>query len=246
MTAPSKPTTPITEAAAREAARAVTDPGLDRDLGTLRMVKAVALSGSDVAVEIELPTPAYAQALRSELRVRLEDSLRTLGAGRVDVKFSAVTAFRPAPSEKARVPGVKNIIAVAAGKGGVGKSTVATNLALALKAHGASVGLLDADIFGPSIPQMMGPPQQAAGTTTGQKIIPAVHHDVKVISIGFFVDRNEAVVWRGPMVHRLLQQWISTTWSATCRPGPATPSSRSRSSSRSPAPSWSPPRSRCR
>jgi ATP-binding protein involved in chromosome partitioning len=118
------------------------------------------------------------------------------------------TAFVPAPSEKALLKGPKNVIAVAAGKGGVGKSTVAVNLALALRRHGATVGLLDADVFGPSIPTMLGPPSQPAGTTADQKITPAIHHDLKVISVGFFVDKGEAVVWRGPMVHRLLQQFL--------------------------------------
>jgi ATP-binding protein involved in chromosome partitioning len=119
-----------------------------------------------------------------------------------------VTAYQPPPSEKALLPGVKNVIAVAAGKGGVGKSTVATNLALALRAHGASVGLLDADVFGPSVPTMLGPAEQPPSTTPEQKIVPALHHGIKVISIGFFTSKDEAVVWRGPMVHRLLQQFL--------------------------------------
>ena len=108
-----------------------------------------------------------------------------------------------------RLPGVKNIIAVAAGKGGVGKSTVSTNLALALRAQGATVGLLDADVYGPSIPPMLGEPDVPPGrSTTGNKIIPAIHYGMKVISVGFFVERDGAVVWRGPMVHKLLQQFI--------------------------------------
>ena len=106
------------------------------------------------------------------------------------------------------LPGVRNIIAVAAGKGGVGKSTVTTNLAAALHAQGATVGILDSDVYGPSIPQMMGEPEKLAGTETGNKIIPAVHYGMKVISIGFFVERGGAVIWRGPMVHKLLQQFI--------------------------------------
>ena len=104
---------------------------------------------------------------------------------------------------------MKNIIAVAAGKGGVGKSTVATNLALALARWGAKVGMLDADVYGPSIPQMMG-----AARTRGRrrrpskKITPAIHYGMHVISVGFFVERGGAVIWRGPMVHKLLQQFI--------------------------------------
>ena len=100
------------------------------------------------------------------------------------------------------------MIAVAAGKGGVGKSTVAVNLALALARYGAKVGLLDADVFGPSIPTMLGTPEVPPAANKDSSIVPAIHHGLKVISVGFFVDKDEAVVWRGPMVHRLLQQFL--------------------------------------
>jgi ATP-binding protein involved in chromosome partitioning len=120
-----------------------------------------------------------------------------------------VTAHLPAPSDKAILKGPKNVIAVAAGKGGVGKSTVAVNLALALQRHGAKVGLLDADVFGPSIPTDARRARGAAvGDRKDSKIVPADHHGLQVISVGFFVDKDEAVVWRGPMVHRLLQQFL--------------------------------------
>jgi len=121
---------------------------------------------------------------------------------------SAAVASRPNHPSNPRLPGVKNIIAVAAGKGGVGKSTVSTNLAAALSRQGAKVGILDADVYGPSIPQMMGPPEVPAGTEAGNKIVPAIHYDMRVISIGFFSERGQAVIWRGPMVHKLLQQFI--------------------------------------
>jgi ATP-binding protein involved in chromosome partitioning len=99
------------------------------------------------------------------------------------------------------------VIAVAAGKGGVGKSTVATNLAAALAQAGAAVGILDADVFGPSIPQMMGPPE--VETSMGEhRLIPAVHHSIKIVSVGFFVERGAAVIWRGPMIHKLLTQFV--------------------------------------
>ena len=122
--------------------------------------------------------------------------------------FTARVVGRPNHPSNPRLPGVKNIIAVAAGKGGVGKSTVSTNLAAALARAGASVGILDADVYGPSIPQMMGTPERAAEVQTGNKIVPAMHHGMRVVSIGFFVERGGAVIWRGPMVHKLLQQFI--------------------------------------
>lgn len=198
----------LSEDAVKEQLKKVTDPALDKDLVSMRQVKSVSVDGGGVRVEVELITPAYPQTMRDELRERITEALKDIGATAVEVAYSAKVASKPAPPDKARLPGVKNIIAVAAGKGGVGKSTVAANLALALARHGASVGVLDADVFGPSMPQMLGPPQQPAATTTGQKIVPAVHHGVKVISIGFFVEKDKAVVWRGPMVHRLLQQFL--------------------------------------
>jgi ATP-binding protein involved in chromosome partitioning len=103
---------------------------------------------------------------------------------------------------------VRNIIAIASGKGGVGKSTVATNFALALARYGARVGVLDADVFGPSVPGMLGDATSPAVTASGRKIEPAVHYGMKVMSIGFFVERDGAVIWRGPMVHKLLTQFL--------------------------------------
>jgi ATP-binding protein involved in chromosome partitioning len=188
---------------------AVMDPALNKDIVKHRIVSSVEVAGDAVLVNVEIPTHAYTEPMRRELDARIKAALSKEGAGKVTVVSKVVTAFTPPPSDKAVLPGVKNIIAVAAGKGGVGKSTVATNLALALRAHGASVGLLDADVFGPSVPQMLGPATKTAGTTPEQKIIPADHHGLKVISVGFFTNPDEAVVWRGPMVHRLLQQFLT-------------------------------------
>lgn len=198
----------LTEAAVRDALAKVIDPGIAADLVSHRIYAGCELDGPDVLVKVELPTHAYPQALRRELTSRIEAALTAIGARRVTVVPEVVTAFAPAPSDKGLLKGPKNVIAVAAGKGGVGKSTVATNLALALARHGAKVGLLDADVFGPSIPTMLGPPERPPGTAGENKIVPAVHHGIKVISVGFFVDKGEAVVWRGPMVHRLLQQFL--------------------------------------
>jgi ATP-binding protein involved in chromosome partitioning len=198
----------LTPEKVKEILTSVIDPGIDKDIVSYRIFKSAEVSGDEVLVNVDIPTPAYTEPLRAELVGRIKKALEDKGAKRVTVVTEVVTAWQPPPSSKAILPGVKNIIAVAAGKGGVGKSTVATNLALALAEHGASVGLLDADVFGPSLPTMLGPPVQPAGTTADQKIIPAVHHGIKVISVGFFTDRGEAVVWRGPMVHRLLQQFL--------------------------------------
>jgi ATP-binding protein involved in chromosome partitioning len=198
----------LTVESARQALSQVLDPAIGKDVLKHRIVTGVEVQGGDVLVTVEIPTHAYPKDKRRELTARIEKALVDSGAARVTVMPRVVTAFQPPPSEKALLPGVKNVIAVAAGKGGVGKSTVATNLALALRLHGASVGLLDADVFGPSVPTMLGPADAAPGASPDQKIIPAVHHGLKVISIGFFTSKEEAVVWRGPMVHRLLQQFL--------------------------------------
>ncbi|HLU67043.1 MAG TPA: Mrp/NBP35 family ATP-binding protein [Kofleriaceae bacterium] len=198
----------LTVDSAKEILSQVVDPAIGKDIIKHRIVTSVEVQGDEVLVSVDIPTHAYPQARRRELTERIEGALKDRGARAVTVMQRVVTAYQPPPSEKALLPGVKNVIAVAAGKGGVGKSTVATNLALALRAHGASVGLLDADVFGPSVPTMLGPAEAPPGASPDQKIIPAVHHGLKVISIGFFTSKEEAVVWRGPMVHRLLQQFL--------------------------------------
>lgn len=199
----------LTDKSARELLSKIDDPCIGKDIVKHRIVKKVSVDGDTVSVHVEIPTPAYPDMMRRELIQKIETTLMKAGAGKVEISDEIVTAWLPPPSEKALLPGVRNVIAVAAGKGGVGKSTVATNMALALQEYGAKVGLLDADVFGPSVPQMLGAPQQPAGTTADQKIIPAIHHGLKVISVGFFTERDEAVVWRGPMVHRLLQQFLA-------------------------------------
>jgi ATP-binding protein involved in chromosome partitioning len=211
----------------------VLDPALQIDLASAGMIASIevvpgaaageAMAGEAVAGEavageavageavaiigIELTTPACPSkdAIAKSVQAAVG---RLPGLARVDVRFTARVLGRPNHPSNPRLPGVKNIIAVAAGKGGVGKSTVTTNLAAALSRLGASVGILDADVYGPSIPQMMGPPERAAVVDTGNKIVPALHHGMRVVSIGFFVERGGAVIWRGPMVHKLLQQFI--------------------------------------
>ena len=198
----------VTEATVRAALAKVIDPALGHDIVSYRILRSVEIQGNDVLVRLDIPTHAYPQGQRRELVAAVEKAVVELGAKRVTVIPEVVTAFTAAPSDKAMLKGPKNVIAVAAGKGGVGKSTVAVNLAMALMRHGAKVGLLDCDVFGPSIPTMLGTPEVPPSASPDSKIIPAMHHGVKVISVGFFVDKGEAVVWRGPMVHRLLQQFL--------------------------------------
>jgi ATP-binding protein involved in chromosome partitioning len=198
----------LTEARVKEILAGVIDPAFEKDIVSYRIYKGCEIAGDDVLVKVEIPTPAYPVAKRKELTTRIEKALTGAGVRKVTVLPEVTTVHIPAPSEKAILKGPKNVIAVAAGKGGVGKSTVAANVALALSRMGAKVGLLDADVFGPSMPTMLGPAERAASATGEQKIVPAIHHGIKVISVGFFVDKDEAVVWRGPMVHRLLQQFL--------------------------------------
>ncbi len=198
----------ITEPQIRDALAKVIDPVLEHDIVSYRIYRTAEISGDDALVRLDIPGHAYPLAQRKELASRVEAAVKALGAKRVTVIPEVVTAFLPAPSDKATLKGPKNVIAVAAGKGGVGKSTVAVNLALALARHGAKVGLLDADVFGPSIPTMLGQPEVPAQASPDKRIVPAIHHGLRVISVGFFVDKDEAVVWRGPMVHRLLQQFL--------------------------------------
>jgi ATP-binding protein involved in chromosome partitioning len=199
----------MNEAGIREALAKVIDPALGKDIVSYRVLNHVEVQGDDVLVKVDIPTHAYPAVLRRELQNRIEAAAKGAGAKRVTVVQDVVTAFQPAPSDKAILKGPKNVVAVAAGKGGVGKSTVAVNLALALSRHGAKVGLLDADVFGPSIPTMLGAPEVPATASKESRIIPAEIHGLRVLSVGYFVEKAEAVVWRGPMVHRLLQQFLA-------------------------------------
>jgi ATP-binding protein involved in chromosome partitioning len=176
-----------------------------RDIVSLNLVKKVEEGGGAWRILIDLPTPVYRD--REGLTKRVRDAAQAAGAAKVTVELGVNTPMGTRGAAT-RLPGVRNVIAVAAGKGGVGKSTVATNLALALKGQGARVGLLDADIYGPSVPTMLGPPEKEPEAKVGNRIVPAIHYGIHVISVGFFTDRDNAVVWRGPMVHKLLQQFL--------------------------------------
>jgi ATP-binding protein involved in chromosome partitioning len=189
----------------------VIDPDFKKDLVTLNMIKDLKMDGLDIYFTIELTTPAC--PLKDKLENDSREAIRTMVSDLavVHISFtSKVTTLRDFRTEV--LPGVKNIIAVASGKGGVGKSTVAVNLAMSLLRSGASVGLIDADIHGPSIPTMLGlkglkPGLQLVGDK--HKIIPLEYRNLKVMSIGFLIDDKQAVVWRGPMVTSALRQFIT-------------------------------------
>jgi ATP-binding protein involved in chromosome partitioning len=194
-----------TETAVLDALRAVREPELPGDIVSRDMVRDLRIDGSRVALTIELTTPAC--PLKDEIEADVRRALSPLGVDDVDLTWGA-TVRRATPRQQAQlVPGVKNVIAVASGKGGVGKSTVSVNLAVALAQSGASVGLLDADITGPNIPQMLGVSGQPTASADN-RITPLERHGVKVISIQFFVPEGQPIVWRGPLVGGAIQQFL--------------------------------------
>jgi ATP-binding protein involved in chromosome partitioning len=190
-----------------DAIRPVQEPALGRGLVELKMVPTVEVHGRDVALTVELATPIapYKAQLERDLRAALA-TIPDLGA--VTVKWTTrVRASGGGKSDADPIKGVKNTIAVASGKGGVGKSTVAANLAVTLAQAGAAVGLLDADVYGPSMPLMMG--QGAKPLVRDGKIVPIEAHGVKVMSIGFLLDPEKALIWRGPLVAQLITQFLN-------------------------------------
>jgi ATP-binding protein involved in chromosome partitioning len=196
-------TTPSREAII-EQLRTVQDPEIHQDIVKLNMVKDVGIDGGKVTVHVELTTPAC--PLKDRIRGDVERALRSVpGVKSVAVEFSA--HVRGHSRTAVNLPGVKNVLAVGAGKGGVGKSTAAALLAIGLRREGASVGLLDADVYGPSVPTIMGV-QGARPGVRDDMIVPITAFGVKLISIGFFIDAEQAVVWRGPMVHGTVQQFL--------------------------------------
>jgi len=195
----------ITEAAITDALRTVQEPELGGDLIARNMVKDLRIDGSAVALTIELTTPAC--PLKDEIEADVRRALTPIGVDAVQITWGATVRRATPRSQEQLVPGVKNIIAVASGKGGVGKSTVSVNLAVALAQSGASVGLLDADITGPNIPLMLGVDGQPRATPDN-KIEPLNRHGVKVISIAFFVPSGQPIVWRGPLVGGAIQQFL--------------------------------------
>ncbi len=195
------------------ALKVVIDPDLRRDIVSLGFVKNLATANGRVSFTIELTTPAC--PVKDQLRDQAVAAVRALpGVSDVDVQMTASVRSVSAPETgRTPLPGVKNVIAVGAGKGGVGKTTVAVNLALALARCGGRVGILDGDIYGPNVPLMLGL-QQTQLVTDGKQILPAEKHGVQVVSMGFLTQDDAAVIWRGPMLHGAIQQFFrDVAWS---------------------------------
>ncbi len=194
------------EAAVLDALKVVNDPDLHRDIVALGFVKNVAIDQGRVSFTIELTTPAC--PVKDQMRDQARTAVMAVpGVTSVDVQMSArVREAVASDGTRAPIPGVKNVIAVGAGKGGVGKTTVAVNLAIALAKCGGRVGLIDADIYGPNVPIMLG--MKAQLSTDGQKIVPAEKYGLQVISMGFLTSDDAPIIWRGPMLHGALQQFF--------------------------------------
>jgi ATP-binding protein involved in chromosome partitioning len=187
----------------------VIDPNTGKDFVSSKSIKNIQVDGGDVALDLELGYPAKSQI--ASLRAAVVNGVKTIpGVGNVSVAVQVKILSHAVQRGLKVMPNVKNIIAVASGKGGVGKSTTAVNLALALAAEGASVGILDADIYGPSQPTMLGINARPE-SLDGKTMEPLENHGVQVSSIGFMIDPDEPMVWRGPMVTQALQQLLDQT-----------------------------------
>jgi ATP-binding protein involved in chromosome partitioning len=197
---------PITEAAVLDALKVVRDPDLNRDIVSLKFVKNLRIDGGAVAFSIELTTPAC--PVKDQMRDQARAAVSAIpGVTSVDIEMTAqVRSTVSLDGGKAPVPGVKNIIAVGAGKGGVGKTTVAVNLAIALSQCGGRVAMIDGDIYGPNVPIMLGVHTQL--TTDGQKIVPAEQYGIQLVSMAFLAGDDAPVIWRGPMLHGVIQQFF--------------------------------------
>jgi ATP-binding protein involved in chromosome partitioning len=199
------------ESAVRDALRGVIDPELHKDIVSLNMVKIAQVNDGVVTLQVTLTTPAcpLRETIEKDIRAALA---KVPGVNAVNLKFDASVPEGRRLQDKAPIGGVKNIVAVASGKGGVGKTTVAVNLAIALRNTGATVGLLDADVYGPNVPVMLGTTEQPKALDE-RTIIPVQVYGVKMISMGLLNPGDKPLVWRGPMLHSVIQQFLrSVRW----------------------------------
>jgi ATP-binding protein involved in chromosome partitioning len=200
---------PINEAQILDALRSVMDPDLHRDIVSLQFVRNVKIEGGTVSFDVNLTTPAC--PVKDRLREQSRQAVLAGVPGVTDVRVNMTSEVRrPTVPQATQIKGVRNIIAVGSGKGGVGKSTVATNLAASLARSGARVGLLDADIYGPTIPIMMRS-SRPAEPLANQTIDPGEAFGVKLMSMGYLSPGDQPLIWRGPMAHKALQQTLLTT-----------------------------------
>ena len=206
----------ILESSVMEALRTVKYPGYSRDIVSFGLVKGVQIDGGAVGVLLELttPNPEIGNQIADAAKAALRDQIEGITDAHVQVQVppptSAVSATpaNTGVAQRNRMPGVRRVVAVASGKGGVGKSTCSVNLACALARAGLRVGLLDCDIYGPSIPLMMGI-QERPTLTDDERLVPPVRHGVKLMSMGFLIDPEQAVIWRGPMIQKTIHQFIN-------------------------------------
>ncbi len=186
--------------------RPIVDPDFNKSIVELGFVKNIRIDGGDVAFDIELTTPAC--PVKAEFERSARERVQALeGVSSVDVTMTSQTRTSVPASEANVLPGVRNTIAVASGKGGVGKSTTAINLALCLRASGATVGVLDADVYGPSLPLLTGVRERP--TAQNRRIYPLEAYGLELMSMGFFLTEESPVIWRGPMVHGLIKQFLT-------------------------------------
>ncbi len=196
----------VTQEQVLDALRFVMDPDLKRDVVSLGFIKDLKIEGGQVYFTLELTTPAC--PLKEQLKTAAEEAVRRIkGISEVHVEVTSKVSTHRTQVEGEILPGVRNIVAIASGKGGVGKSTVCVSLAVALARTGAKVGLLDTDIYGPSIPIMMGVKEQPE--MIEQRLIPISKYGVKLMSIGFLIDEETPLIWRGPMVMKAVEQLLT-------------------------------------
>jgi ATP-binding protein involved in chromosome partitioning len=198
----------INEEQVKEALKAVKYPGYSRDIISFGLIKDIAVGNGAITVVMQLTggTPEIARQIKADSEAVL-GALPEVKHAFVDVRQQSAAAASVAAKQN-NVPGIKRIVAVASGKGGVGKSTCSVNLACALNRLGANVGLLDCDIYGPSVPLMMGVNGRPE-ISAGEKLVPPVAHGVKLMSMGLLLDGDQPVIWRGPMIQKTIQQFVS-------------------------------------